>query len=154
MAHHGSAVNMNIRITMDQTLASLEDIAKLYSVCSFGSYEDLIKDSNAMNIFRAPATGFFATDMDSGEILGAARVLSDDIITSYLAEICVLPCYRGTGLAEKLLEAVATRFNHTAIFTCGFIGMERFLKSQGLSKKDKLFACSRKPHFNKNNNLH
>jgi len=147
VAHYRGSMLMNIRITMDQSVVALDDLARLYTESDFGFYEDLVKDSAVIKIFGGGATGFFAIDMDSGKLLGAARVLSDNIITSYIAEICVLPMYRGTGLAEKLLEAVTTRFNHTAIFTCGFVGMERFLKTQGLSEKPKLFACSRRPHF-------
>lgn len=140
---------MNIMITMEHKSISPADLAKLYADCNFGSYDDLMRDNTITRIFSERSVGLFATDMDSGKVLGAARVLSDDIITSYIAEICVLPEYRGTGLADKLLEAVTTRFNHTAIFTCGFVGMERFLQNRGLSKKKKLFACSRRPRLNK-----
>lgn len=138
---------MNILISMDHSLLASADLAKLYADCNFGSYDDLMKNNTIVNLFSECSTGFFATDMDSGKVLGAARVLSDDMITSYVAEICVLSSHRGKGLAEKLLEAVTIRFNHTAIFTCGFVGMERLLQNHGLSKKQKLFACSRRPYL-------
>ena len=141
---------MHIRITMDLALVSIEDLARLYSICNFGSYEELMKGNAILTIFKAPSTGIFAVDLDSGKILGAARILSDNLITSYIAEICVLPKYRGKGIADKIMEALTVRFNHTAIFTCGFVGMEDFLHNHGFSRKSKLFACSRRPNLERN----
>ncbi|WP_166360196.1 GNAT family N-acetyltransferase [Pseudomonas akapageensis] len=138
---------MNILISMDRTNISNEELAKLYDSCKFGDMSELLASNNMNKLFASTSIGFFATDSDTGKVLGVARVFSDDFITTYIAEICVSSELRGTGLADKLLEAITTRFNHTAIFTCGFIGMERFLEKQGLSKKPKLFACSRKPYL-------
>lgn len=128
---------------MNRSEISPRDLAELYFTCNFGSCEDI--ENSVEQIFFKNAFSFFAISLTNRKLLGVARVISDDIITSYIAEICVLKSHRGTGLSSKLLEAVTTRFNHTAIFTCAFSGMETLLSQNGLSKKKKLIARSRKP---------
>lgn len=136
-----------IRLTMDRALVSNTDLCQLYMRSGFGDLSQLLDSQGLDKIFSNNAFSFFAINANSGALLGAARVLSDDLITSYLAEICVDPAWRSKGIGDHLLQAVITRFNHTALFTCGFKGMESYLGRQGLTEKPKLFACSRRPYM-------
>lgn len=132
---------------MDRALVADTDLCQLYIRSGFGDLSELLDNQGFDRVFSGSAFPFFAIDDQSGALLGAARVLSDDLITSYLTEICVDPAWRSKGVGDQLLQAVVTRFNHTAIFTCGFKGMESYLNRQGLTEKSKLFACSRRPYL-------
>ncbi|WP_321884129.1 GNAT family N-acetyltransferase [Burkholderia cepacia] len=132
-------------IHFDSKLTSAEDISHLYASVGFGDADKYLKIENFKSKFLAPGiTAVFAIK-GTGELIGMARAFSDDFTTTYIAEVCVSPAYQRNGLGQKLVEALATRFDHTAIYADAFFGKESILKKNKITPKVKLVACSRAP---------
>lgn len=89
-------------------------------------------------MFGPGMTGFFA--MSGGDVVGMARVLSDDFLCSWLAEICVHRDWRGRGIGRQLVEKVRHRFGHTATYVHTPISQLDFFLKCGLLRKKKLIA--------------
>ena len=87
----------NIRWSWDHEQAAPFDLKMLYGSAGFGFTEQLgLVDMAKM--FNPGAFGLFAFSGD--RLVGAARLLSDDLTVSWLAEICVHPSWRAAPSAE------------------------------------------------------
>lgn len=95
-------------------------------------------DGHIGAMFGPGVTGFFA--LNGGELVGMARVLSDDFLCSWLAEICVKPGWRGKGIGRDLIEKIRHRFGHTATYVHTPITKLDFFLKCGLIHKKKLIA--------------
>jgi len=74
-----------------------------------------------------------------GELIGMARVMSDDVFVTYLAELVVHPDYQGCGLGRRLLKAVRNYYDDTSIVLVTGSNNRRFYKKCGM-KESKLLA--------------
>ncbi|MBI2779548.1 MAG: GNAT family N-acetyltransferase, partial [Gammaproteobacteria bacterium] len=110
----------------------------------FGSAEIYKEDESFIKaIFGAGVYGFFAFTEKDHRLVGLARVLSDDKVCSWIAEVCVHPDWQGKGVGGKLLDMVINRFGHTAIYVEAFADQTEFFANRGIKPKKKLVACSR-----------
>lgn len=123
---------------------TLDAMADLYESVGFGSAETYKADEDFIkSIFGAGAYGFFTFTESDHRLVGMARVLSDDKICSWIAEVCVHPDWQGKGVGGRLLDMVINRFGHTAIYVEAFADQSEFFGKYGIKPKKKLIACSR-----------
>lgn len=131
-------------ISTDPKDISLDAVADLYESVGFGSAEDYkVQDKLLDALFGPGAYGFFAFAANTKQLVGMARVLSDDFVCSWIAEVCVRPDSQGQAVGKQLLEKVLERFGHTAIYADAFNDKVEFFTKMGISPKKKLIACSR-----------
>ncbi|MBF0167711.1 MAG: GNAT family N-acetyltransferase [Alphaproteobacteria bacterium] len=131
-----------IRWSWDHEQAASFDLKMLYSEAGFGFAEQLGLDDVA-KLFRPGAFGLFAFSGD--RLVGAARLLSDELLVSWLAEICVHPSWRGRAIGSGLLEKIDERFGKTALYCDAPAEQVDFFKAGGLRPREILNACRRLP---------
>lgn len=76
---------------------------------------------------------------DEGDLIGMARVISDDVFVTYLAELVVHPDYQGCGLGRRLLKVVRDYYDDTSIVLVTGSNNRRFYKRCGM-KESRLLA--------------
>lgn len=94
-------------------------------------------------MFGTGAYGFFA--LKGEHLIGMARVFSDDLICSWLAEIYVIPDWRGHGVGRSLFDKLNDQFRQTAFYCDASVENVHFFKAAGISPKAKLTVCRRLP---------
>lgn len=122
-AHHSSLLNL-----MEEAWAG--DANKFF-----------VERPNASDIgalFGGCATGLFATA--AGELVGYARVMSDQCMCSWIAELCVHPDWRGKGIGRELVSRIRERFARTAIYVNVPASSLDFIRKTGMLYKPKLVA--------------
>ena len=101
-----------MRVSFDLDDVQADSLANIYREAGFWT-------NDADNIIRTlyPYANIFGIFILEGDtLIGAMRVFSDDVITSYVAEYCVDPYYDGADVSNYLMRALKERFGHTAIF--------------------------------------
>jgi len=69
---------------------------------------------NAMCLMSTQARYF--VEIDSGKVVGCASNIPHDSRITKIQHICVLPAYRGRGIAKKLTEMAITHCNTDLVF--------------------------------------
>ena len=135
-----------IVIILGSEAAANEELAKLLENCGYGAAAEYLSIPSFSSSFFCPGTVCaMALLQGEGKIIGFARAFTDDITTTYLAEICVHRDFSGNGLESQLVKAIVKRCSHTAIFTTAFEGELKSLAENSIIPKDKIIACSRRP---------
>lgn len=119
-----------------------EALVELYVSVGFGErrhYEHVTDMVERM--FGAGVYGFFVQE-DRG-LVGMARVYSDDMSVSWIAEIAVRPDRQGDGIGSALLHAVNVRFGNTDLYAQPFTGQERFFVNGGIPARPQMAVCGR-----------
>jgi len=57
-------------------------------------------------------SSFLVTALEGEELVGLARVISDDTSITYIQDILVRPTHQGQGIGRGLLQAVLDRYKH------------------------------------------
>jgi ribosomal protein S18 acetylase RimI-like enzyme len=72
---------------------------------------------------------------DGARLVGAGRALADGIACSYIADIAVLPEYRGTGLGKQVVaELLRLSAGHKRIILYAVPGKEPFYRKFGFRR--------------------
>ncbi len=71
---------------------------------------------------------------EEGELIGIARVFSDEVFITWLGELCVHPNYQKHGVGKKLVKAVAEYYGDTTIALETFIWNRKFFKKCGFKE--------------------
>ena len=120
-------------------------IARFYQSVGYGSADAyLVEEDLVQRLFPAGIFGFFATS-DQGDLIGMIRIFSDDITTSWIAELCVVSDRSKDNVMKNLVHAALRRFGHTAIFATAFEEHLDILMEAGITAKAKITALSRAP---------
>lgn len=85
-----------------------EELRELYTSVGWTAYT---RDPAALQKAINNST-FVATARAHGELVGLARVLSDDVAIAYLQDILVRPDFQHRGVGTALLERCLRRFGH------------------------------------------
>lgn len=131
-------------LTTDIERIDLSSLGALYEAVGFGTAENYEhRDVTLDKLFGLGTYGFFA--IKDRQLIGMIRVLSDDCMCSWVAEICVLPDWQNRGVGRALLDQVCERFSHTPIYADAFKGQENFFTGSGIMPQSKVVACGRAP---------
>jgi ribosomal protein S18 acetylase RimI-like enzyme len=122
----------------------LDELVDVYDSVGFGVAPGIETPKNFMELlFSSGVYGFFAFDQD--RLVGAARVYSDNFFSTWITEICVHQEWQRRGIGCALLGMINARFHYTALYVNAFRGQEAFFAKRGLSIRQKLVACGRRP---------
>jgi ribosomal protein S18 acetylase RimI-like enzyme len=137
-----------ISITYDDIQVTTENLANLLEHAGFGSASTYLSIANFRSIFLCPGTiSVFAIEQTTHQLVGLARVFTDNFFTTYISEVCVHPSYQKNGIGSNLIKAITNRFGHTAIFADAFRAHVSIFNQNSITPKEKLIACSRRPHL-------
>lgn len=126
---------------------TLEEVAELYESVGFGVRDHYLGEPKMLERLFGPGVfGFFARSAQ-GELAGFARVMSDDAVCAWIAEVCVNPSYQRNGIGTALGKLVVERFGHLVIYADGLAERNdlSFLAKLGCLPRRQLIACSRRP---------
>lgn len=73
---------------------------------------------------------------ESRELIGVARVMSDDNTLTWLAELIVHPDYQSLGVGKRLVDVVKKKYAHTTILLETFLWNRKFFKKCGFVERD------------------
>ncbi len=123
----------------------MRSIASLYESVGFGTADAYMADPSLLaRMFDKAGYGVFAVRDDEPErVIGCARILSDNVVTSWLAEICVHPDFQRQGIGSAIMDEVLNKFGHTAIYSEIFEQNVGFFSSLGVVPRKKLVVVSR-----------
>lgn len=134
---------MDIRIDVNPTSFDSSKLITLLTRSGWGT-EDGYNDEKIQKMIKGCFL-FLAAYKQDGSLVGYARVFSDDVSVSWLAEILVDPDHRGKSIGRQLMREFLNRTMHTAIYAEPFLGVEGFFKKFDLTQKPSMVVCSRKP---------
>ena len=93
--------------------ASTNDFQAIYA---------LYQNEKWMSFTEEKVTSLFSTKLshyvvveENQKILGFARYLTDEVMTTFLAEIIIDKSYRGKGLGQQLIEEIHKKYPLTRI---------------------------------------
>ena len=93
--------------------ASTNDFQAIYA---------LYQTEKWMSFTEEKVTSLFSTNLshyvvveENQKILGFARYLTDEVMTTFLAEIIIDKSYRGKGLGQQLIEEIHKKYPLTRI---------------------------------------
>lgn len=129
-------------VSADARKVTAAQVAGLYNSVGFGVPDRFYVDQKLFAQMYGPGCfGFFVFVEE--ELIGAARVLSDDAITSCVSELVVHPDWQEKGVGTALINTVKNRFSHTAIYLHAFLGQHGFFEKNGIKPREVLVSCSR-----------
>lgn len=76
------------------------------------------------------------------QLIGLARVLSDNVFHAVLAEVVVHPDYQKIGVGRQLVEKVKDEYKHTSIYLDALHDNEKFFERVGFLNRDKMKVYS------------
>lgn len=115
------------------------DVARVYCSVGWGdSYEISFIRELYLN------SGFFVVARYQGECVGILRALTDNCLTTWIAEVVVDPRHQGVGVGKAMMDKLKKRYKHTAIYSDPLKEAAGFFEKMGISPKEKLVACSRR----------
>lgn len=69
-----------------------------------------------------------------GDLIGIARVMSDNVFTTWLAELIVHPDYQSCGIGKRLVKTVRDYYDDTSIVLETFPWNRKFFKKCGMKE--------------------
>ena len=132
----------NLRWSWDHRGVGSAALRALYDAAGF-DFAAPVGNGDVAGMFGPGVFGLFAFSDDA--LIGSARAFSDDLATTWLAEICVVPLWRERGVGRSLLGRIDGRFRRTALYCDAIPETVDFFKAGGLRPKMKLIACRRPP---------
>lgn len=129
-------------VSADARRLTPEQIDVLYNSVGFGVPERFSVDQKLFDQMFGPGCfGFFV--FVENQLIGAARVLSDDAITTCVSELVVHPDWQEKGVGTALVNTIKNRFSHTVIYLHAFLGQHGFFEKNGIKPREILVSCSR-----------
>ncbi|MDV7340208.1 GNAT family N-acetyltransferase [Terasakiella sp. A23] len=128
-------------VTTDKGAVNKGDLVDLYHKVGCG-VPDCVEDKNAYmdSLFGAGCYGFFV--FEQGRVIGCARVMSDDLVSTWVAELIVHPDWQDLGVGTSLVKALKERFKYTSIHLDALLGQQGFFEKNGIKPRDRLVACT------------
>ena len=91
-------------------------------------------------------SSYYVLALSGGDVIGLIRVLSDGVLTSWIAEILVKPGYQGRGIGTEMLQRVKHKYANTSIYTHADIGQSvNFFAKNDIPVRPSLVSCAKAP---------
>ena len=132
----------NLRLSWDDRHIDPAKLMEIHRVADLALPESFGRDATAKWLGPG-AFGVFATSDDT--LAGVARVFSDVLTTTWLADLCVDPRWRDQGLDRLLLDHISDRFRETALYCAAAADSVDVFTAAGIRPKAKLTPCRRPP---------
>ncbi len=111
-----------------------DEVLSLYNAVGWSAYTD-----SPDLLFQAIRNSSFvisARDQE-GNLIGLARVISDDATICYIQDILIHPRFQRTGIGRALFDQIMTRYQHvrqTVLITDDEPRQRAFYESMGLTE--------------------
>lgn len=136
---------MSYTITNNYNEFSNQDLANLYDAVNFGKAEQYLEEPHFIKkCFPEGVYGFFAVEQEKNELIGMIRLLSDDYLVTWVAEICVHPSWQKKGVGTALIQTASERFKHTSFYSQAFHDNISFFEKENIKLRENFVTCSRK----------
>ncbi|MGI4815276.1 MAG: GNAT family N-acetyltransferase [Janthinobacterium lividum] len=136
----------DIEISFDGARVTAENLADLFEEVGFGSAAEYLNIASFRDKFvGADARGVFAIEKQTDQLVGFARVFTDEIFATHISELCVRPNKQKQGIGSALVRAITERFGHTAIYAEAFSQNTAVFEKYAIVPRASLVACSRAP---------
>jgi ribosomal protein S18 acetylase RimI-like enzyme len=76
---------------------------------------------------------------ENQELIGLARVFSDQFLNTYIVDLLIHPDYQKLGIGKKLVQKIKEKFKHTVILLETFDRNRKFFRKCGF-KEQKLLV--------------
>ncbi|SDL26341.1 Acetyltransferase (GNAT) domain-containing protein [Arthrobacter sp. ov407] len=109
------------------------EVLSLYESVSWSAYT---RDPELL-IRAIRSSSFVVTARNDGELIGIARVVSDDATICFLQDILVKPAFQKEGVGRALLTHVLERYQHvrqTVLITDDEPGQRAFYEAMGFTE--------------------
>ncbi|MBN1396688.1 MAG: GNAT family N-acetyltransferase [Bacteroidetes bacterium] len=126
-------INTNINETNWQELFDLYSSVGL--VAEFGKKRD---EENIMNAFKNSTKIAFATYND--RLVGAGRLISDNICYGMIFDVGVLPEYQKKGIGKMIMNELLKGYDKINIYLTSTFGNEMFYTKLGFRKHKTAYA--------------
>ena len=73
-----------------------------------------------------------------------ARVLSDFVFTTYIAEIIILPKFQNLGIGTAIIEEIKNSFKGTGIFCETTPPVDKFLEKCGFTRRENMVVFGKR----------
>ncbi len=80
----------------------------------------------------------------NNNIIGMARVLSDFVFTTYIAEIIILPEFQNLGIGTAIIEEIKNSFKGTGIFCETTPPVDKFLEKCGFTRRENMVVFGKR----------
>ena len=128
-------------VSTDAQEVGSAQILRLYNSVGFEVPPSLASSHHLLSaLFGEGAYGFFVFADD--QLIAMARILSDDVMRSWVSELMVDPIWQDQGVGTALIESIKSRFSHTDIHLQAYLGQQGFFEANGIKPRDILVSCS------------
>lgn len=81
---------------------------------------------------------------NKNELIALTRAWSDEVFTTYIADMVVIPGFQNMGVGSKMLNFIKKRYKGTGIFCDAYNENSGFLEKNGFIKRDNLTVFSKR----------
>lgn len=131
-----------IKISSDKSKVLPQEAIDLWVKLKWGSRDDyeegLVGDALKNTTFVLSARD------ENNKLVGLARVLSDGVFNTALADIVVDPDYQKRGIGTKMMEKIKEQYKKTGIYIEAFQQNENFFQNCGYTKQSSMAVYSKK----------
>ncbi len=127
-------------IFIDKNIEPME-IIELYHSVGWGKSNDY--SESAISLVIINTTSIIYVRNEEGVLVGMVRILSDSVITTYIAEVLVRKEYQRTGIGRSMIEKAKAQFKNTSIYLDTLPGIEVFAEKCGFVKRDGMSVFSK-----------
>jgi len=131
-----------IKISSEKYAVLPKEAIDLWSKLGWGCKKDYQEESikNALK-----NTSFIVSARNkNNDLVGLARVLSDGVINTTVADIVVDPEYQGKGVGTKMMEKIKEKYKNTGIYLEAFKENSFFFEECGYIKRNNMKVFSKK----------
>lgn len=123
-------------LSQDVAAADMSALRELLRRSDFQAEADVLSSPALSDRFFGPlVTAFFVHDQ--AELMGFARVLTNQANTTWLSEICVHPAWRGHSIGAALLNDVNRACSTQAFYTAAPHHVVPFFEKGHVTRKDR-----------------
>lgn len=125
-----------ITLSIDKDKVKPKELLKLWAAVEWSGENDYSPQTVKAAIKNT--TLLVSARNQYGELIGMARVLSDDIFITWIGELVVHPDYQRLGVGKKLVKAVKDYYGDTSIVLETFLWNRKFFKMCGFKESKML----------------
>lgn len=135
---------MGLRLSQDPSSIDRQEFHDLLATCGFTRIaNDAGVRSDTVRLFGPTVFGFFVHD--GAELIGFARIFSNQSNIAWLSELCVKENRRGQGIGNALLSEVNNRFLYQHFYAAVPNQLADFFHSRHVRRQGKVVPCRRPP---------
>jgi GNAT superfamily N-acetyltransferase len=130
----------SVTLSNQKEAVRADELLQLYRECGWMTAEQsvemvatVLKFTDAVIIARS----------ESGTLIGFAKILTDRVLYTTVAEILIHPDHRRQGVGRKIMQQVECDWGHTPIFLAAFEHNREFFEACGYTVRPTMLVASK-----------